>query len=50
MNENNMRLYESGYRGYLSLELFIEDFEAKSALELAKFELDSIVKTYLIEA
>lgn len=43
-------LYESGYREYLSLELFIEDFGAKSALEVAKFGLDSIVNTYRIEA
>jgi 2-keto-myo-inositol isomerase len=43
-------LYESGYRGYLSLELFIEDFGTKSALEVAKLGLESMKSNYQVNA
>ncbi len=43
-------LYESGYRGYLSLELFMEDFGGKSALEAARYGLESMIRAYRIEA
>ncbi|TDF98763.1 sugar phosphate isomerase/epimerase family protein [Paenibacillus piri] len=39
-------LYEIGYSGYLSLELFIESFGVKSAIEVAKMGLDTIFNTY----
>lgn len=42
-------LYDSGYRGYLSLELFIEHFGAKSALDVAKAGLASLTGTYRIQ-
>ncbi|WP_274650774.1 sugar phosphate isomerase/epimerase family protein [Paenibacillus humicola] len=39
-------LHESGYRGFLSLELFIEHFGAKSALEVASEGLGKIRSAY----
>ncbi|SDO42593.1 Sugar phosphate isomerase/epimerase [Paenibacillus sp. yr247] len=42
-------LYDIGYRGYLSLELFIEDFGTKSALDVAKFGLESVTDTYQVK-
>jgi 2-keto-myo-inositol isomerase len=39
-------LHDIGYKGYLSLELFIENFGTKSALEVAKRGLESIVSAY----
>ncbi|MFD0679399.1 MULTISPECIES: sugar phosphate isomerase/epimerase family protein [unclassified Paenibacillus] len=39
-------LHDIGYNGYLSLELFIESYGEKSALEVAKSGLDSIFNTY----
>jgi len=39
-------LYENGYRGYLSLELFIEDYGKKSALEVAKLGIGSLKSAY----
>jgi 2-keto-myo-inositol isomerase len=41
-------LNDIGYRGYLSLELFIEHFGTKSALEVAKSGLESLTKTYRV--
>jgi 2-keto-myo-inositol isomerase len=43
-------LYDSGYRGYLSLELFIEHFGAMSALAVAKSGLDSLTGTYRVKS
>ena len=37
-----------GYRGYLSLELFIETFGDTPALEVAKRGLDSIKRAYTL--
>jgi len=42
-------LYDIGYSGYLSLELFIENFGAKSALEVAELGLESITDTYSVK-
>lgn len=42
-------LYDIGYGGYLSLELFIENFGAKSALEVAESGLEAITNTYSIK-
>ncbi|NOU94341.1 TIM barrel protein [Paenibacillus sp. LMG 31456] len=39
-------LHDIGYNGYLSLELFIESYGEKSALEVAKSGLESIFNTY----
>ncbi len=39
-------LYEIGYRGYLSLELFIESYGGQSALEVARSGLESVKNTY----
>jgi 2-keto-myo-inositol isomerase len=39
-------LHDIGYCGYLSLELFIDNFGAKSALEVASSGLDTILNTY----
>jgi len=36
------------YDGYLSLELFIEDFQGKTAAEVAKYGLDSLRNSYSI--
>lgn len=41
-------LYESGYRGYLSLELFLELSGSMSALDVAKTGLASLTGTYCI--
>ncbi|NRF94810.1 sugar phosphate isomerase/epimerase [Paenibacillus frigoriresistens] len=41
-------LYDIGYRGYFSLELFIEDYGTKSALDVAKLGLESIINSYRI--
>lgn len=41
-------LDRAGYRGYLSLELFIEDYGSASALEVAKRGRASIEKTYRV--
>jgi 2-keto-myo-inositol isomerase len=42
-------LYASGYRGYLSLELFIGDFGNASALGVAKHGLEMVRATYQVE-
>ena len=39
-------LDRAGYRGYLSLELFIEGYGAESALEVAKRGLNAIAQAY----
>ena len=39
-------LYQSGYRGYLSLELFIENYGAESASEVARRGLEAIKSCY----
>ena len=39
-------LYQAGYRGYLSLELFIEDFGAESAAQIARRGLEAIKRCY----
>jgi sugar phosphate isomerase/epimerase len=41
-------LHAIGYRGYLSLELFVPDFGAKSALDVARHGLQTIIDTYSI--
>ncbi|HLU21425.1 MAG TPA: sugar phosphate isomerase/epimerase family protein [Bacillaceae bacterium] len=41
-------LHNIGYKGYLSLELFIENFEGKSALEVATYGLNAMKKAYSI--
>ena len=41
-------LHQVGYQGYLSLELFIEDFGEESALEVAQRGLKSIKEAYSI--
>lgn len=43
-------LYNSGYRGFLSLELFIPDFGSKSALEVAAEGLNKMKNAYEITA
>ncbi|WP_274364547.1 sugar phosphate isomerase/epimerase family protein [Paenibacillus thermotolerans] len=45
-----VRLHESGYRGFLSLELFIPDFGSKTALEVASAGLETMKKAYDIRA
>jgi 2-keto-myo-inositol isomerase len=42
-------LDRAGYRGYLSLELFVENFGAESALEVARRGLDAITQAYSVE-
>jgi sugar phosphate isomerase/epimerase len=42
-------LYQIGYRGYLSLELFIEDFGEASALDVAKRGLKAIKTAYQVQ-
>lgn len=42
-------LFESGYSGHLSLELFMENFGGKSALEVARHGLDTMARAYRIE-
>jgi len=42
-------LDRAGYRGYLSLELFVESYGAASALEVAKRGLNAIVQAYSVE-
>jgi len=41
-------LYHVGYRGYLSLELFIDNYGNASALEVAKLGLKKIKAAYRI--
>lgn len=41
-------LHEAGYTGYLSLELFIEDYGAASALDVARRGLQAMKETYAI--
>jgi 2-keto-myo-inositol isomerase len=41
-------LNQAGYSGYLSLELFIEDYGEESALEVARRGLKSIKQAYSI--
>jgi 2-keto-myo-inositol isomerase len=41
-------LHKSGYNGFLSLELFTENFGTRSALEVAKFGLDAIRNAYRV--
>lgn len=42
-------LYDNHYSGYLSLELFIEDYGELNALEVAKNGLDTLIKSYTIK-
>lgn len=42
-------LYDIGYRGYLSLELFTENWGTKSPLDVAKLGLESITNSYQIQ-
>jgi 2-keto-myo-inositol isomerase len=42
-------LDRAGYRGYLSLELFVESYGAESALEVAKRGLNAITQAYSVE-
>ena len=42
-------LDRAGYRGFLSLELFVESFGAESALEVAKRGLNAITQAYSVE-
>jgi 2-keto-myo-inositol isomerase len=41
-------LYRAGYHGYLSLELFREDYEGQSALEVARRGLDAMQTAYTV--
>jgi 2-keto-myo-inositol isomerase len=41
-------LHQIGYGGYLSLELFIEDYRGENALEVARRGLDSIKQAYSV--
>ncbi|MCA0757705.1 sugar phosphate isomerase/epimerase [Paenibacillus sp. N4] len=43
-------LYDSGYRGYLSLELFISDFGGRSALDIARHGLKKAIAAYSVAA
>lgn len=43
-------LYDSGYRGYLSLELFISDFGGRSALDIARHGLEKAKAAYSVAA
>jgi sugar phosphate isomerase/epimerase len=42
-------LGRAGYRGHLSLELFVESYGAESALEVARRGLDAIRQAYSVE-
>jgi len=42
-------LYAAGYRGYLSLELFIDDFAGKSASDVAAHGLACMKRAYAVE-
>lgn len=42
-------LAQAGYRGYLSLELFIKDFNGQSALEVARRGREAILNAYQVE-
>lgn len=42
-------LYDSGYRGFLSLELFQEDVGGRSALETAVYGLERIRSAYAVD-
>ncbi|MFD1677370.1 sugar phosphate isomerase/epimerase family protein [Alicyclobacillus fodiniaquatilis] len=48
-NQFAQKLWDIGYRGYLSLELFIEDFQGKTALDVAKQGVTAIQKAYSID-
>jgi len=41
-------LYDIGYRGYLSLELFISDFQGRDALEVSKYGLQVMKEAYKV--
>jgi 2-keto-myo-inositol isomerase len=43
-------LHASGYDGYLSLELFIDDFRERSALDIAKHGLEKVKAAYSVTA
>ncbi|CAM4184684.1 IolI [Lederbergia lenta] len=47
-NEIAQTLYNIHYSGYLSLELFIEDYKGKSALEVIKHGLQALKNSYSI--
>lgn len=49
-HEFAMLLNRAGYRGYLSLELFIESYGAEPAEEVARRGLDMIKNAYSVEA
>jgi sugar phosphate isomerase/epimerase len=42
-------LQQAGYNGFLSLELFIEDFGTRSALDVAKQGIETIQKAYSLQ-
>ncbi|MFC5653602.1 sugar phosphate isomerase/epimerase family protein [Paenibacillus solisilvae] len=42
------QLHRSGYDGYLSLELFIDDFNGRSALDIAKHGLEKVKAAYSV--
>jgi sugar phosphate isomerase/epimerase len=42
-------LYRAGYRGYLSLELFIENYQRQNALEVARHGLAAMQMAYTVE-
>jgi sugar phosphate isomerase/epimerase len=42
-------LYRAGYRGYLSLELFVNDYGAASALDVARRGREALLATYRVE-
>ncbi|MCJ7842346.1 sugar phosphate isomerase/epimerase [Lederbergia sp. NSJ-179] len=42
-------LAQIGYKGFVSLELFIEDYEGKSALEIAAYGLKKMKHSYLVD-
>ncbi|WP_052487304.1 sugar phosphate isomerase/epimerase family protein [Gordoniibacillus kamchatkensis] len=41
-------LHEAGYSGYLSLELFIQDFHGSSALDVARRGIESVRSAYTV--
>ncbi|WP_424767462.1 sugar phosphate isomerase/epimerase family protein [Paenibacillus sp. sgz302251] len=43
-------LHASGYEGYLSLELFMENFSGRSALDIAKYGLEKAKEAYSVIA
>ena len=42
-------LYQAGYRGYLSLELFVTDYGEQTALEVARQGLEAVRTAYRVD-